>query len=126
MSLEQPENFDDRRDSIRAARIVTVKHRRVQHKGQKVEGTWQVSMTENMSVSGLLFVSAFVYEQDDLVELEVVMSGMVDLFKGYGQVIRSIHHKGGHYHVAVKYVDLKAMPKSKTRSAKRIIKKPSK
>ena len=126
MSLEPSMNFEDRRDSIRAVRIVTVKHRRVQHNGHQVDGTWQVSMTENMSVSGLLFVSAFIYEKDDLIELEVVMSGMVDLFKGYGRVIRSTHHKGDHYHVAVKYVDLKEMPKPKTRSAKRIIKKPSK
>lgn len=123
MSLEEPQNFENRRDSIRAARIVTVRHRLVRHKGRKVSSPWQISMTENMSVSGLLFVSAINYEQDDTVEVEVVMSGMLDLFKGYGQVVRSILKEGGYYHVALKYVDLKEAPKVKKRSAKRIIRK---
>jgi hypothetical protein len=121
MSLEQPENFQDRRDSIRAIRIVTVKHRLVKHNGKKVSSPWQMSTTENMSLSGLLFVSAITYEKGDLIEVDVVMSGILDIFKGYGEVVRSSLQKGGHYHVALKYVDLKAP--TKTRSAKRITKK---
>ena len=124
MSLEQPNNFEDRRDSIRAARIVTVKHRLVKHKGKKVSKPWQMSLTENMSLSGLLFVSATSYEKKDLIEVEVVMSGLLDLFKGYGEIVRSVLHKSGYYHVAIKYVDLK--PRTKTRSAKSVLKKSSK
>ena len=124
MSLEEQKSFEERRDSIRAHRIVTVKHRRVQHKGHKVSGSWQLSLTENMSLSGLLFVSAVAYEKGDLIEVEVVMSGLLDLFKGFGQVVRSVRQKAGHYHVAIKYTDLK--PKTKTRSAKSMLKKSSK
>jgi hypothetical protein len=118
MSLHQPSSYEERRDSIRAQRIVTVKHRKVKHKGKTVSAKWQISLTENMSLSGLLFVSPVVYEKNDIVEVEVVMSGILDIFKGFGEVIRATQHKAGHYHIAVKYVDLKAKPK--TRSAKRI------
>ena len=118
MSLERSPNYEERRDSIRADRIVTVKHRLVKHKGRKVSSPWQMSLTENMSLSGLLFVSAIAYGKDDLIELEVVMAGILDLFKGFAQVVRSVRHKAGHYCVAVKYVDLKSKTKTKTRSVK--------
>ncbi|MBF0489330.1 MAG: hypothetical protein HQL15_01755 [Candidatus Omnitrophica bacterium] len=121
MSLEQPVNYEERRDSIRAQRIVTVRHRLVKHNGRKVSSPWQVSLTENMSLSGLLFVSAIPYEKEDWIEVDVVMSGILDIFKGYGQVIRSTLHNAGYYYVAIKYVDLKS--RTKTRSAKKIISK---
>jgi hypothetical protein len=121
MSLERAPNFEERRDSIRASRIVTVRHRRVKRQGTKASNAWQISMTENMSLSGLLFVSAIGYEKGDTIEIEVVMSGILDIFKGYGEVIRSTKHKAGHFYIAVKYVDLKHKPK--TRSAKSVIKK---
>ena len=123
MSLEHVSNFEERRDSLRARRIVTVKHRLVKHKGHKVSGEWQISLTENMSLGGLLFVSAVAYEKGDSIEVEVVMSGILDIFKGYGEVVRSVVRKSGYYHVAIKYVDLK--PNVKTRSAKSILRKPS-
>lgn len=100
-------NFDERRDSVRAKRIITVRHRLVEHNGKKIDSLWQLSTTENMSLSGLLFVSALTYHADDIIELQVVMSGVLDIFNGYGKVVRSSRNKGGYYHVAVKYVNLK-------------------
>lgn len=112
MGLDQPNTYDEKRDSIRAKRIVTVHHRLAKHKGKKVSSPWQVSMTENMSYSGLLFVSAIEYEQGDLIEVEVVMSGVLDIFKGFGEVVRSVKNKNKFYHIALKYVDLKQNTKS--------------
>ena len=111
-------SFEERRDSVRAPRIITVRHRLVKHKSKRVESMWQLSTTENMSLSGLLFVSAYAYGAGDIVELQVVMSGVLDIFNGYGQVMRVLRNKGGHYHVGVKYVDLK----QKNRSAKTLFK----
>ena len=105
-------SFEERRDSVRASRIITVRHRLAKHKGRKVESAWQLSTTENMSLSGLLFVSALAYELDDVVELQVVMSGVLDIFNGYGKVMRTSRNKGGYYHVGVKYVDLKPQKRS--------------
>ncbi len=124
MSLEQPRSYEDRRDSVRAQRIITVRHRLAKHKGHKKISPWQISVSENMSLSGLLFVSAIAYQKGDLLEIEVVMSGILDIFNGYGEVVRMTHHRGGHYLVAIKYVDLKTKPK--TRSAKSLIKNSSK
>ena len=106
--------FEERRDSIRAKRIITVRHSLVKHKSRKVDSMWQLATTENMSLSGLLFVSALEYHPGDIIELQVVMSGVLDIFNGYGKVIRAIRNKGGYYQVGVKYVDLK----SKHRPAK--------
>ena len=119
MSLVQQTNFDERRDSIRAKRIVSVKHRLARHNDRKASGPRQMSLTEDMSASGLLFVSAMGYEKGDWLEVQVVMSGIVDIFNGFGQVVRSSSHKGGFYYVAIKYVDLK--PKMKTRKAKSVL-----
>ena len=115
MSLEQP-YVEERRDSIRAKRIVSVRYRLVKRQGRKASGPWQVSLTQDMSASGLLFVSAINYDKGDWVEVQVVMSGILDIFNGFGQVVRSTRQKGGFYYVAIKYVDLKS--KIKTRSAK--------
>ncbi len=113
-----PQNFEERRDSVRAKRIITVRHRLAEHNGKKADSMWQLSTTENMSLSGLLFVSAIAYPAGDVVELQVVMSGVLDIFNGYGKVIRTTRNKGGYYLVGVKYVDLKI----KKRPAKTLLK----
>ncbi|MBI3602709.1 MAG: PilZ domain-containing protein [Candidatus Omnitrophica bacterium] len=107
MSLKKYQDFEEHRDSVRAKRMITVRHHLVKHKGRNLDSPWQVSVTEDMSLSGLLFVSAIAYQPGDWLELQVVMSGVLDIFKGYGEVVRSVRRKGGHYQVAVKYVDLK-------------------
>ena len=101
--------YDERRDSIRAKRIITVRHRLVQHKEKKLDADslWQLSMTENMSLSGALFSSAIAYSFGDIVELQVVMSGVLEIFNGFAKVMRVTKIKGGIYQVGVKYVDLK-------------------
>jgi len=111
------DSFEDRRDSVRTKRIITVRHKLVRHNNRKVDSMWQLAPTENMSISGLLFVSALPYHLGDIIELQVVMSGVLDIFNGYGKVVRSIRNKSGYYHVAVKYVDLKA----KRRPAKAVL-----
>lgn len=113
----KPDFFQERRDSVRAKRIITVRHRLTKHNNRKVNAMWQMSTTENMSLSGLLFVSALDYHQGDIIELQVVMSGILDIFNGYGKVVRSVRNKGGYYQIAVKYVDLK----SRHRPAKSIL-----
>jgi len=110
-------SFEERRDSIRAKRIITVRHRLVKHNNRKVNSMWQLATTENMSLSGLLFVSALSYHAGDIVELQVVMSGVLDIFNGYGKVVRSSRNKGGYFQIGVKYVELKM----KRRAAKSLL-----
>lgn len=100
-------NFQDRRDSVRVKRIVTVRHRLHKRGSKKHDDIWQLSTTEDMSYSGLLFASVLPYQPADILELEVVMSGVLFLFKGYGSVVRVSENRKGYYQVAVKYADLK-------------------
>jgi hypothetical protein len=129
-------NFHDRRDSVRVKRIVTVRHRLFKRNGKKCEDIWQLSTTEDMSYSGLRFSSVLPYRIGDVVELQVVMSGVLYLFNGYAEVVRVIKEKGDTFHVAVRYVDLKSrrhsgkeapaqaksVRKGRSRSAKKIYK----
>jgi len=105
-------NFHDRRDSVRVKRIVTVRHRLFKRDGKKREDIWQLATTEDMSYSGLLFSSVLPYKINDEIELQVVMSGVLYLFNGYGKVVRVAKEKGGTFHIGVKYVDLKARRRS--------------
>ena len=117
MPIKRQTTFEERRDSVRAKRIITVRHRLIKHHNRKVDAMWQLATTKDMSLSGLLFVSALNYYPGDIVELQVVMSGILDIFNGYGKVIRASRNKGGYYQIAVKYVDLKL----KRRPAKSIL-----
>lgn len=111
-------NFHERRDSIRVKRIVTVRHRLHKRDNKKREDIWQLATTQDMSYSGLLFTSALPYKMGDMVELEVVMSGVLSLFNGYGKVVRVSEDQSDFYLIAVRYVDLKY----RHRDAKSLIK----
>ena len=97
----------DRRMSVRARRIVTVRHRLFKRSGRKSDGDWMLSTTENMSATGLLFNSPVMYKLNDVVEVQVVMSGILDIFNGFGKVVRVETKRGGYYYIAVHYVGLK-------------------
>jgi PilZ domain len=114
---DNQEFLKERRDSVRAKRVINVRHRLVRHHHRRVNSPWQLAVTQNMSLSGLLFVSALEYEHGDIVELQVVMSGILDIFNGFGKVMRVLRYKAGRYQIGVKYVDLK----TKHRSAKSIL-----
>ena len=109
-------SVEERRDSVRVRRVTAVHHRLIKRNNRKVNSAWQLATTEDMSLSGLLFVSALVYQPGDIIELRVVMAGILDIFNGFGKVVRVFRNKG-YYQVGVKYVDLKA----KSRSAKTVL-----
>lgn len=109
----------ERRGSLRASRVVAVKHRLFKRGRNKSESVWSLSSTKNMSVSGLLFMSPVPYEPGDVIELEVVMSGMIDIYSGLAQVVRIHESSATAFDVAAKYVEVKF----KSRPAKRHLKK---
>jgi hypothetical protein len=104
--------IDERRSSVRAKRIITVRHRLHKRGRKAVRDDWHLSVSQDMSATGLLFVSAFAYELRDVVEVQVVMSGVLDIFNGYGEVVRVNEQKNGAFHVALHYVDLKPQRRS--------------
>ncbi len=102
------QTVDERREYVRAKRILSVRHRLVKRKNKAMHDFWYLSTTEDMSVNGLLFTSAMPYQKADIIELEIVMSGVLDIFRGYGKVVRVIKKESGaFYSVAVQYIDIK-------------------
>ncbi len=103
--------LEERRQFVRAKRILSVRHRLHLRKGRQMHEFWYLSTTEDMSVNGLLFTSAMPYQKSDVIELEIVMSGVLDIFRGFGKVVRVLKKESGaFYNVAVQYVDLKGRP----------------
>ncbi len=94
----------ERRKFVRARRVLTIEHRLYKRKGILIDGSWNISKTEDMSIVGLLFSSDIAYLRGDIIQLRVVMSGLIDVFHGFGRVIRT-EQKKDNYFVAVAFVE---------------------
>jgi len=97
----------ERRQAVRAKRILSIQFRLVKSKSKKLQDTeWHISTTNDMSALGLSFHSEVAYQMGDIVELHMVMSGVIDIYKGFGQVVRVEECKGeGAYLIAVKFIE---------------------
>lgn len=99
------QEIQERRRAVRAQRILSIQYRLVSSKMRNVDRHWHLSTTHDMSANGLSFLSDIVYRIDDILELQVVMSGVLDVFKGYGQVVRIDKKDTGSFcFIAVKFV----------------------
>lgn len=100
--------IEERRHSVRVPRILSIRHRLHKRKGKIINSHWFISITENMSVSGILFNSAAPYLVGDIIELEVVLSGVIDIFRGFARVVRIDKKESGVAHgIAVMLIDFK-------------------
>ncbi len=97
--------FENRRTAVRAQRILSIQYRVVKTKTRNADKHWHLSTTHDMSATGLSFLSDVEYRIDDILEMHVVMSGVLDVFKGYGQVVRIDKKDTGSFcFVALKFV----------------------
>ena len=95
----------ERRRHVRARRVLSIQHKLYRRKSQLIDGGWHFALTDNMSVGGLLFISHMPYLSGDILELRVVMSGVLDVFKGFGKVTRVSPTKNkANFYVAIKYL----------------------
>ena len=101
----------ERRRFARAERILSIKHRLYKRKGKVYNDrswNWHLSSTKNMSLSGLLFSSDIVYEKGDVIEIEVVMSGILNIYRGFAKIVRSESTRAGLiFNVAVSFCGIK-------------------
>ena len=112
---------EDRRQTLRAKRILSIQFRIVKSKVRNYHPEWHLSTTHDMSYSGLAFLSDIPVQVDDILELNVVMSGILDIYKGFGKVVR-IEKKetGAFYLVGIKFVQHPpAAAKAKKTAAKK-------
>jgi hypothetical protein len=106
----------ERRIHIRAKRVLSIEFRLVSPKRKNMDTQWHLSTTQDMSLGGIAFFSDVEYRVGDVLEVRVVMSGILDIFKGLVKIVR-VEQRSAHSYflVAVKFVT------SKSRSARRII-----
>ena len=96
----------ERRQAPRAKRVLTIQFRIVRSKAKEFERSWHLSTTENMSILGLAFLSDMEAQPGDILEIHVVMSGVLDIFNGYSEVVRLERKKSVPYNlIAVKFLE---------------------
>ena len=99
-------SIDERRHAIRAKRILSIEFRLAKGIRKNADTSWYLSTTKDMSVGGVAFYTDVEYQVGDILETHVVMSGILDIFRGFCKVVRVYKTKGAaHYLIAVKLVD---------------------
>jgi len=86
--MTKKRKLSERRKYLRAKRALGIYYRLYKRNGKRVDGVWSFSTTRNMSIVGILFSSQIPYLIGDIIQLRVVMSGILDVFRGYGRVVR--------------------------------------
>lgn len=104
----------ERRKGERVNRVVAIRHRLIKRSGLKAASAWSLSTTKNMSHSGLLFLSSIPYRKGDILELQVVMSGIIEIYNGQALVVHVSEIGNTSFDVGVKNL----LPKAPPRKAK--------
>lgn len=104
---------EDRRQGVRAQRILSIQYRLIKGCSKSADKHWHLSTTSDMSIVGVSFLSDVLYHVDDVLEINVVMSGILDIFKGYGQVVRVEKKETGSFClIALKFVSEPALSRN--------------
>lgn len=107
----------ERRQSLRARRVLSIQYRLSKTRRVKPDEDWHLSTTEDMSLDGLSFYSDLEVREGNELDVHVVMSGILDIFKGKARVVRVKKAESGPiYFVAIKF-DLRKTHQS-TRKAR--------
>lgn len=108
-------DWSERRSFIRAKRVLSIEYHLIKSARRKIETTWHLSTTQDMSLGGLTFFTDVEFRPGDTLEVKVVMSGVLDIFKGPCRVVRVEKKKTGAYFLtAVQFINNRL----KSRSAK--------
>ncbi len=113
----------ERRGCSRATRILSIEYRLYKSRRQHSDPNWHLSTTEDVSPAGLSFYSDYEYRPGDILDVRVVMSGLLEVFKGQCEVVRAEQKRlGACYFIALRLTgrDAKRTPAERSkRSAKR-------
>ncbi len=108
------QSTSEMRKALRTKRILSIQYRVVKTRLRKADKRWHLSTTHDMSFLGLAFFSDIPLHVDDIIEMNVVMSGILDIFNGYGKVVR-VEKKvtGAFFLIAIKFFDYKQTSRKK-------------
>lgn len=114
--------FIERRNAVRAKRVLSIEYRLVKSRKRLIDKTWGLSTTQDMSIEGLAFYADREFCVSDVLEIRVTMSGVLDIFNGFCRVVRTYQKKNAaFYFIAVKLLEtypVKRRAKSYTNSSK--------
>jgi len=104
---------DERRTSIRANRVLNIEYKLLKSTRKTTDKNAYLSTTYDMSLGGVAFYSDTEYSKGDLLSIQIVMSGVLDVFKGHAQVVRVENKKSkGIYLIAVQFLDESKLKRS--------------
>ena len=117
----------ERRQAVRAQRILSIQYRLIKGQRRGADRAYHLSTTYDMSVLGLSFFSDVAYQKGDILEIHVIMAGVLDIFKGKGQIVRIEKKKTGAFSlIAIKFIGAKPIRRAQkipTRTKIRRLKK---
>lgn len=97
---------EERRHTIRAKQILSIQFRLVKRSRKNIDKSWGLSTTQDVSLEGISFYTDREFCINDILEIHVIMSGFLDVYKGYGKVVRMERKKSGVcYLVAVQCIE---------------------
>lgn len=98
----------ERRNFPRAQRILSIEYRLFRSRHQYADKSWHLSTTEDVSAEGLSFYSDHEYRPGDVLDVRVVMSGLLEVFRGRGEVVRAEQkHIGACFFIALRFSNVR-------------------
>ncbi len=95
-------NAFERRKYPRVARILSIQYRLKRSKYKDADKTtWYNSNTHDMSVEGVAFITSRAFMVGDILELQVVMSGILNVVSAEGKIVRIEEKKRDKYLIGV-------------------------
>jgi len=115
----------ERRGCSRATRILSIEYRLYKSRRRHSDPNWHLSTTEDVSPAGLSFYSDYEYRPGDILDVRVVMSGLLEVFKGQCEVVRAEQKRlGACFFIALRFTSFGQTVKSTpARRSKRIMKR---
>lgn len=96
----------ERRYSTRAKRVLGVQFKLVKGQRNDARKDWNLSTTEDMGAGGLSFYTDREFSAGDCLELQVIISGMMDVYTGHARVVRVERMAyGACFLIAVKFIE---------------------
>ncbi len=94
------------RHHVRAKRILSIQYKLAKGQKKTADKAWGLSTTQDISSTGVSFYSDREYGVGDILNIHVIMSGVMDIYKGYGKVVRVERKRSGIcFLTAVKFVE---------------------
>jgi c-di-GMP-binding flagellar brake protein YcgR len=107
----------ERRQFVRAKRVMSIEYRLVKSAAKQLgrDKDWKLSVTYDMSAGGVSFYSEGEFKKDDILEVRIVLSGLLDIYKGYARIVRVDKKKNGVFSlIAIQFQEKHSTTRSKS------------